>query len=122
MKRLNHFTLAGSKMKRFTVVLFTTLLIAVFPFAESFSNNLTISVVSADQAAQTVTFNLSWNNSWRDPGTTAANWDAAWVFIKWRDCTASANVQFTHGLISTATGDHNFNVGGTGTTFEPTLA
>ncbi|MFN7327505.1 MAG: SUMF1/EgtB/PvdO family nonheme iron enzyme [Chitinophagales bacterium] len=29
-----------------------------------------------------VTFDLSWENSWR--GTEANNWDAAWVFVKFR--------------------------------------
>jgi formylglycine-generating enzyme required for sulfatase activity len=30
-----------------------------------------------------VTFDLSWSNSWRE-STGAANWDAAWVFVKYR--------------------------------------
>ena len=30
-----------------------------------------------------VTFDLSWENSWRE-STGAANWDAAWVFVKYR--------------------------------------
>lgn len=29
-----------------------------------------------------IRFNLAWDNSWR--GGSANNWDAAWVFVKWR--------------------------------------
>src|SRR5262245_25510829 len=135
MKRVLHFNLNNlshkaerailskkRKQNKFQFnVLVLSFLIAVLPFSRLFSNKLTVSLVSAGSGV--VTFDLSWKNSWRQPSpVTAANWDAAWVFIKWRDCTASTNQQFTHGLISTATSDHNFNVSSGGTTFEPTLS
>src|SRR5207248_2493108 len=48
------------------------------------------------------------------------NWDAAWVFVKWRDCSAPGSDPFVHGVVSTTVTDHNFNVNSGATTFEPT--
>ena len=66
-----------------------------------------------DQATGTVTFDISWQNSWRD----AENWDAAWVFVKFRDCSVPKTTPFTHGLISTTLTDHTFP-----SSLEPTCA
>src|SRR5262249_26881342 len=116
MKIFHHFSLKH----------IISLLLIIMPCSRLFSNkiNVTIAPNGVNQANQTITFDLSWQNSWREDGTpyTSKNWDAAWVFIKFRDCSASNNVQFTHGLISTVTGDHNFNVLSSSTPFEPTLA
>ena len=49
------------------------------------SNNIAVSNVSYDNVAGTVSFNISWENSWR-VSTAPNNWDAAWVFIKRRNC------------------------------------
>jgi len=52
-------------------------------------NNLTINgkdvSAGADNAAnfQMVQFDISWDNSWRT-STAESNWDAAWVFVKYR--------------------------------------
>src|SRR5687767_3070349 len=92
----------------------------IFGLSGTFANNLTIANISYSQVNGTVTFDLSWNNSWRSSTTSAANWDAAWVFVKWRDCSASSAVQFTHGLVSVTTTDHNFNVASGATTYQPT--
>jgi len=61
----------------------------------------------------TVTFNLSWKNSWR---TTNApnNWDAAWIFIKYRTCGAGPTVEWSHASISTVLANHTLG------TLEPT--
>src|SRR6476620_5504542 len=109
MKRLNYFTDAQCRMKRLKAVLFTIMLLAVFPFTKSFSNNLSITNVVLNQANQTVTFNLSWNNSWRKSSWTNKNWDAAWVFVKWRLCSDTATVPFTHGLVNTIVNSHSFS-------------
>jgi len=52
------------------------------------ANNIAVSGISLtarNTSTQTVrvNFNLSWDNSWR---TTSApfNWDAAWVFVKYK--------------------------------------
>lgn len=37
------------------------------------------------QGVVQVAFDLAWNNSWRlPPALPPANWDAAWVFVKFR--------------------------------------
>ncbi|MFN9855453.1 MAG: LamG-like jellyroll fold domain-containing protein [Bacteroidota bacterium] len=62
------------------------LLIGILPAC--LANNITVSAISLtnrNTSTQTVrvNFDLSWDNSWR---TTSApfNWDAAWVFVKYR--------------------------------------
>jgi formylglycine-generating enzyme required for sulfatase activity len=70
------------------------------------ANNLQITNVSVNWAAQTVTFNISWENGWRLT-TPPANWDAAWVFVKFRQCNAIGD-PWTHGQISTNLADHTF--------------
>lgn len=68
-------------------------------FLPASGNNLRISntrITNWDTAAGTVrvTFELAWDNSWRLPATLApANWDAAWVFVKYR--AGYANALFT---------------------------
>ncbi len=70
------------------------------------ANNLQITNLSVNWANQTVTFNISWENGWRLT-TPPANWDAAWVFVKFRQCNALSD-PWTHGQISTTVGDHTF--------------
>jgi hypothetical protein len=77
------------------------------------ANGITVSNLSVNQAAGTVTFDISWQNSWRD----AENWDAAWVFVKFRACSVPKTTPFTHGLISTTLTDHTFPA-----SLEPTCA
>jgi formylglycine-generating enzyme required for sulfatase activity len=52
-----------------------------------FSNNIQLSNLSttftASTGVVTVNFNLSWDNSWRSNATS--NYDAAWVFFKFKD-------------------------------------
>lgn len=50
-----------------------------------FANNIVVTNVTYNSGAGTVTFNISWENSWRT-NTAPNNWDAAWVFIKRRNC------------------------------------
>ena len=59
-------------------------------------NGITVTNVSLQLGAPAgcvdVQFDLAWSNSWRatwtemsvNPAVTTTNWDAAWVFIKWR--------------------------------------
>jgi formylglycine-generating enzyme required for sulfatase activity len=51
-----------------------------------YANNITVqkvSIVDTNRVAKTasVRFSISWENSWRD----SINWDAAWIFIKFRE-------------------------------------
>ena len=67
----------------------TTLLIALFAcFNTTFANNIAVTNtkihgknVASDY--QMVRFDVSWENSWR-LSSNQNNWDAAWVFIKFR--------------------------------------
>lgn len=69
-----------------------------------------------------VRFNLSWSNSWR-VGTGPSNWDAAWVFVKYRieggtGCTPGA---WQHASISAVPAHHSITTdNGTPGTFAPT--
>ena len=54
----------------------------------SFANNVLVQNVTttgnnATNKTIQVQFDLSWDNSWRD----AINWDAAWVFIKFKNAS-----------------------------------
>jgi formylglycine-generating enzyme required for sulfatase activity len=74
------------------------------------ANNLQITGLAVNQnttTGGTVTFTVSWNNSWNLNGSSApSNWDAAWIFVKWRNCSASQAVPFTQGTLSTNMSQH----------------
>ncbi|WP_425392862.1 hypothetical protein [Ekhidna sp.] len=64
------------------------LLIAFLSFHLSYSNNVTVSNVTltGQDAASDFTFvqfDITWENSWR-VSAGPANWDAVWVFVKYR--------------------------------------
>jgi formylglycine-generating enzyme required for sulfatase activity len=76
------------------------LLIGILPACVA--NNITVSAISLtnrNTSTQTVrvNFNLNWDNSWR---TTSApfNWDAAWVFVKYRVGTTG---EWKHATLAT---------------------
>ena len=53
------------------------------------ANNINVTgttLTGATVSTVQVQFNLSWENSWRGGGVT--NWDAAWVFVKFRTSAA----------------------------------
>jgi hypothetical protein len=70
-----------------------------------FANNVTMSNISlSDQNFPNhycnIKFDISWDNSWRTSTTVPGNWDACWVFAKyrvagtyaWHHCSLSTNV------------------------------
>ncbi|MBU3744170.1 MAG: hypothetical protein FGM61_06410, partial [Sediminibacterium sp.] len=68
-----------------------------------FANNIVVSSISltgrnTSTQSVRVQFNLSWDNSWR---TTSApfNWDAAWVFVKYKIGTTG---DWKHATLATA--------------------
>lgn len=82
----------------------------LFPI-ESTANNITVSSVSLTARNKTadyvqVQFNLSWENSFR-VNTGPSNWDAAWVFIKYK---VGVNGDWKHASISN-TGGHSIPSG-----------
>jgi hypothetical protein len=89
-------------MKRITLLACMILFAATFVHA----NNIAVASVSlTDQVAAShycnVKFDLSWDNSWR---TTSVpnNWDAAWVFVKYR----VGGGDWHQGTFSATPGDH----------------
>ncbi len=62
------------------------LLLGIFLSLQAAANNMLVQNVTTtgnNAAAKTiqVQFDMSWDNSWRD----GINWDAAWIFIKFKD-------------------------------------
>lgn len=84
-------------MKRY----FFLLLLSICVLNQSKANNINIQRVSlrdTNRVARTVVIkiNISWDNSWRD----SINWDAAWLFFKYKKLSDSA-WQWKHGNFST---------------------
>ena len=80
------------------ITLFLVLLTCTFGFA----NNIQVSNISLENYNDPsnwvhVEFDLNWENSWRT-SSGPGNWDAAWVFIKYR----VNNGTWTHGIVSQA--------------------
>ena len=78
-----------------------TIIISLFTLT-IFSNDVSISNASlinqnvADQTVQ-VKFDITWDNSWRTSTAVPLNWDAVWVFIKYR----VGSGEWHHAMIST---------------------
>jgi hypothetical protein len=76
------------------------------------ANNVTMSNISLnDQAIANHTcnikFDISWENSWRTSTTVPGNWDACWVFAKYR----VAGGPWHHCTLSDNGGDYTYPVG-----------
>ncbi len=73
------------------------------------ANNLRIRNVSPDLTNGTVTFDITWDNSWNLETLGAPyHWDASWTFVKWRECNAPISDPWTHGLVDTSLAAHSF--------------
>jgi len=76
---------------------------AMLIYLSVYSNNISVSEVSKASTNTTqdyimLQFTVSWENSWRD----AENYDAAWIFIKYRlagagDAWSHATLNFING-------------------------
>jgi formylglycine-generating enzyme required for sulfatase activity len=67
--------------------------------------------VEQDTSADVINiqFDLSWDNSWRvSPAQAPSNWDAAWVFAKWR---VQGGTVWNHCTLSTTDLDHTAPAG-----------
>ncbi|MBL4667966.1 MAG: SUMF1/EgtB/PvdO family nonheme iron enzyme [Flavobacteriales bacterium] len=100
-------------MRKITISLLTLL----FTFT-TFGNNLSVSNVTLtgrDVANDftLVQFDISWDNSWRT-STLESNWDAAWVFVKYRKVNESTWHHATFNYVDgTGSGDgHTEPAGG----------
>lgn len=69
-----------------------------------------VELVMQNTGAKTVDvmFDLSWSNSWRAETLTFTNWDAAWVFVKFRPQGSNA---WEHARLSSVAGDHTVSGG-----------
>jgi len=92
------------------------------------ANNIAVTNVAWKTTGSTVEssvqFDLAWDNSWRAAWTEAAatnvtdaelpveNWDAAWVFVKFRKAGTTSN-GYTHATLSTNAADHAMPTGAT---------
>ena len=75
----------------------------------TYANALRITNLSRDSTNQTVTFDLEWDNSWRvDSSGSPYNWDAAWIFVKFRPCGSASTTPWTHGKIDVGSGSNAF--------------
>lgn len=104
---LNNYKIMG----RFKQILMSCLCLWLLVRPEQASANaLNLTNLVVNQAAGTVTFDITWQNSWR-VSTVPFNWDAAWTFVKFRTCGAAPSTEWTHGIISTTIGQHTFGAG-----------
>lgn len=85
----------------------------LFLLIQARANNLVItSPPSYSSANNTLTFTITWENSWSiSAGPT--NWDAVWIFVKRQNC--SGNNNWVHQLLSTTPADHFVNTVSTST-------
>jgi formylglycine-generating enzyme required for sulfatase activity len=77
-------------MTRLLTLLTLCLFALAFPLREGLCSGINITNVSVGTlsgGSTTITFDITWNNSWRSTGGGAPapnNWDAAWVFVKFQ--------------------------------------
>ena len=79
------------------------LAVLLLPGLSGLANNIqvsNISVASRNSASKyvIVQFDLSWDNSFRITNGAVENWDAAWVFVKYRK-SGDANLGYFHGTL-----------------------
>jgi len=90
--------------------------LAVFSPSPVRANNMHVTntvLTFCDEVSTYVTFDISWENSWRQSWTegtaTITNWDAAWVFVKYRVGAGD----WCHASLSITNSDHRAPTGST---------
>lgn len=83
------------------IILITSICIFAHLHICTFANNLNITGTSV--AGSTLTFKINWDNSWY-AAAAPFNWDAVWVFVKYKDCSTS---NWQHASLSTNAVDHS---------------
>jgi len=88
-------------MKGFLTCLLVTLALVIGVREGACANiKVTSPAVGALSSGSTgVTFNLSWDASWRN-ATVIGNWDAAWVFVKFRTTTGGTLGDWKHASLN----------------------
>ena len=90
-----------------TVKKYSSLLFALFVTTNIIANNVEVNNVSLTGQNTTndtklIEFDVSWENSWRT-SASPFNWDAVWVFAKYRLTT---NVNWHHATLASNVSDH----------------
>ncbi|GIV25104.1 MAG: hypothetical protein KatS3mg026_0796 [Bacteroidia bacterium] len=67
------------------------------------ANAIRVFDLTVNHNDSTITFKIEWQNGWN----LSINYDAAWVFVKFRPCNTGSQV-WAHGLIDTVLSRHNF--------------
>lgn len=78
------------------------LLGSIFLIPLTQANNVQITNVAV--SGDTISFNISWENSWRITNQPPFNWDAVWIIVKRKDCASSSG--WTHVLLSDTPSHH----------------
>jgi len=76
----------NKKLLSISILLFSTLLIFTFSLTAnniSIDGNVTLTEQNTTSDYTHIKFDISWDNSWRT-SSAPNNWDAAWVFAKWK--------------------------------------
>jgi len=102
----------GESMNKKTCLLVSLIILLALPLL---ANNISIDgdVTLTDQNTTedyiNIEFDISWDNSWKT-SSAPNNWDAAWVFAKWKLTSGSV---WAHCTLSTTDGDHSAPTGST---------
>jgi formylglycine-generating enzyme required for sulfatase activity len=102
------------KALRFTqtaMALAISALLLLFSFGQTSANNVTISNVSYVANGDSVKFDISWENSWRNTGISGStqNYDGVWVYVKFRHACADDSLNpsaYKHMWLSTNAANH----------------
>ncbi len=113
------------KQKRNTLIYFRTKIFVIMAVVtllnhELSANNITVSNISLTGQNTTsginnvanfsfIQFDINWENSWRT-SSGSSNWDAAWVFVKYRK---SGSVVWNHATLNTTSSNHTAPTGST---------
>lgn len=111
-----------TKILSFIIALLCVLHVSVANNISVTGTSLTGQVAASDYT--NVQFNISWENSWRmATGVAPDNWDAAWVFVKYKvvgggTCTVTG--EWKHATLSSAVADYSVVTdNGVAATFKP---
>ena len=87
------------------VVLFCIIMFATSTFANNISlSNFSLASRNLAEHSVMVKFDISWENSWRT-SASPYNWDAAWIFVKYRVPVSSGGDGFWHHASLNNTGN-----------------
>ena len=115
MIRINNGNLAqAGRCKKIPGYIVFAVVVGLVMAVPAWANNIQVgNAVLTDQNTTVdyinIRVDISWDNSWRLSGVQApGNWDAAWVFAKWK---VQGSTDWGHCTLSTTDGDHTAPAG-----------